>query len=110
MGSPDDNHMKKPQLNMNKLSKQSSVEFSTEQSVEYSSKFRRMSHQVSYIPAGIKKIEKPIPLQELDKMRENEDFEAHFQTDSHGHIQQKNKTKIEDEVNTKQNDANNEID
>lgn len=49
---------------------------------EFSSKFRKMSHQVSYIPAAINKIEKPIPLTDLDKYDDN----LHITTDSHGHI------------------------
>eukprot|EP01083_Nonionella_stella_P021384 59325_1 len=57
------------------------IEFST--SLEHSSKYRRMSHQVHYNPAAIEKISKPLSLEELEAF-ENEIDPAHIQTDSDG--------------------------
>ena len=74
--------------NLDALSYASSRELSVDSGLnsrEYSSKFRKMSHQVSYLPAAIQKIEKPISLQELDDDQDDLD-NLHLTTDSTGHI------------------------
>ena len=66
---------------------QSSCEFSFDDEMEHSmnsSKYRRMSAQVTIDAAAIKKVEDPIPLEELEK--KGVDEFGHLQTDSAGHI------------------------
>ena len=62
---------------------QSSVELSQDQSRDYSSKFRRLSHQVSYMPACLDKVLLPIPIGELDQEELEQKLHHAFASDSY---------------------------